>query len=102
MIFNLIHTILICSWFIIFQDENSTLFLVAAYARYSSPYVWVRSNHQRIVELSGEHDKDKDNPLKLKSTQKWLKDGMITMSHPPFLSRLTKMNIRQKQTCAFC
>ena len=73
MIFNLIHTILICSWFIIFQDENSTLFLVAAYAR----YVWVRSNHQRIVELSGEHDKDKDNPLKLKSTQKWLKDGMI-------------------------
>ena len=75
---------------------------MAAYARYSSPYVWVRSNHERIVKLNGKHDKDKDNPLKLSSTQKWLKDGMIMMSPPSFLSHSSQMNIRQKQTCVFC
>ena len=57
------------------QDENSTLFLVAAYQRYSCPYVWVRTNHERLVRLSGDGDRDRDNPLKLRSTQRWLKDG---------------------------
>jgi hypothetical protein len=53
------------------RDENSTLFLLAGYARYNCQYVWIRSNHQRLVKLLGESDENRDNPLKLKSTRKW-------------------------------
>lgn len=56
-------------------DERSTLFLIAGYGRYSCPYVWVRSNHERLVKLTGE-SREKDCPLKLKSTLKW-KDNDI-------------------------
>ncbi|KAK3604656.1 hypothetical protein CHS0354_007199 [Potamilus streckersoni] len=52
-------------------DESSTLFLVAGYARYICPYVWVRSNHERLVKLTGDCQREKDNPLRLKSTLKW-------------------------------
>ncbi|ELT92814.1 hypothetical protein CAPTEDRAFT_65671, partial [Capitella teleta] len=52
-------------------DSNATLFLLAAYGRYGSPYVWVRSNHDRIVRLTGKKDEDRDNPLRLKSTLNW-------------------------------
>ncbi|RUS91078.1 hypothetical protein EGW08_001206 [Elysia chlorotica] len=57
-------------------DSETTLFLVAGYARYSCPYVWVRSNHERLFKLSGNRDNDKDSPLRLKSTARW-KDGDI-------------------------
>lgn len=61
------------------QDNKSTLFLVAAYARYNYPYVWLRSNHRRIVQLNGkteaEIEQQKDSPLKLKSTENWKKKG---------------------------
>ncbi|XP_028404992.1 uncharacterized protein LOC114527502 isoform X2 [Dendronephthya gigantea] len=61
------------------QDNKSTLFLIAAYARYNYPYVWIRSNHQRIVQLTGkseaEIEQQKDSPLKLKSTENWRKKG---------------------------
>lgn len=56
------------------KDDKSTLFLIAAYARYSCPYVWVRSNHERLVSFSGDSsskEKQKDSPLKLKSTAEW-------------------------------
>ncbi|XP_078379583.1 uncharacterized protein LOC144662607 isoform X2 [Oculina patagonica] len=55
------------------KDDKSTLFLIAAYARYSCPYVWVRSNHERLVAFSGDSgkEKQKDSPLKLKSTAEW-------------------------------
>ncbi|XP_027054911.1 uncharacterized protein LOC113681966 isoform X2 [Pocillopora damicornis] len=55
------------------KDDKSTLFLIAAYARYSCPYVWVRSNHERLVALSNDSGKEKlkDSPLKLKSTAEW-------------------------------
>ena len=67
------------------------VFLIAGYARYKSPYVWVRSDHDRLVKFSGAlatsreskgEGKDKgkgsqstvlDSPLKLKSTTDWLK-----------------------------
>lgn len=52
-------------------DENSTLFLIAGYGRYNCPYVWVRSNHDRLVKLTGDSSREKDCPLKLKSTLKW-------------------------------
>ncbi|XP_052784276.1 uncharacterized protein LOC128220064 [Mya arenaria] len=56
-------------------DERSTLFLIAGYGRYNCPYVWVRSNHERLVKLTGE-SREKDCPLKLKSTLKW-KDNEV-------------------------
>jgi len=56
------------------KDDKSTLFLIAAYARYNCPYVWVRSNHERLVAFSGDSaskEKQKDSPLRLKSTAEW-------------------------------
>ncbi|CAH3105751.1 unnamed protein product [Porites lobata] len=56
------------------KDDKSTLFLIAAYARYNCPYVWVRSNHERLVTFEGDSsskEKQKDSPLKLKSTAGW-------------------------------
>lgn len=52
-------------------DEKSTLFLIAGYGRYNCPYVWVRSNHDRLVKLTGDSSREKDCPLKLKTTLKW-------------------------------
>lgn len=63
------------------QDETSTLFLIAGYARYSCPYVWIRSNHHRLVKLMGEVETEKDSPLRLKSTASW-KDRSMTCCNP--------------------
>lgn len=58
-------------------EHSSTLFLIAAYARYKNPYVWVRSNHHRLVQFAECHTSDddvyqiQDSPLKLKSTSDW-------------------------------
>ncbi|XP_071950360.1 uncharacterized protein [Antedon mediterranea] len=53
-------------------DDGSTLFLLAGYARYSCPYVWVRNNHERLVTLAKDNERfSKDSPLKLKSTTAW-------------------------------
>lgn len=52
------------------MDDESTLFLLAGYARYSCPYVWVRSNHERLVR-TGDGETARDSPLKLKSTALW-------------------------------
>ncbi|GFS22688.1 hypothetical protein ElyMa_006957700 [Elysia marginata] len=76
-------------------DNETTLFLVAGYARYSCPYVWVRSNHERLFKLSGDQDNDRDSPLRLKSTAKW-KDGVsedlvhVTRLHFQSLRELTE------------
>ena len=62
----------------ILQSDDSTLFLLAGYARYNCPYVWVRSNHERLVKMTGtdmEDKNDKDNPLRLKSTVRWKDRG---------------------------
>ena len=61
-------------FFFFLQASDSTLFLVAGYSRYCCPYVWVRSNHHRLMKITGAGDDEKDNPLRLKSTMKW-KDG---------------------------
>lgn len=60
-----------CEREIVMPEEHSTVFLVALYDRYHCPYVWVRSNHDRLVRLSGEEQTEKDNPLKLRSTTAW-------------------------------
>lgn len=66
------------------HDELSTTFLIAAYARYNCPYVWVRTNHERLIRMESQNAtwgnaakdadadaKAKDSPLKLKTTSAW-------------------------------
>ncbi|XP_071493944.1 uncharacterized protein [Diadema antillarum] len=52
-------------------SKESTLFLLAGYGKYSCPYVWVRSNHERLIKLSDNPSFSKDSPLRLKSTAMW-------------------------------
>ncbi|XP_057302608.1 uncharacterized protein LOC130636781 [Hydractinia symbiolongicarpus] len=58
-------------------ETHSTLFLLAAYGRYKSPYVWVRSNHNRLIRFTENYTSNdevyqiQDSPLKLKSTSEW-------------------------------
>ncbi|XP_066266640.1 uncharacterized protein [Branchiostoma lanceolatum] len=52
-------------------SSDQTLFLIAGYARYNCPYVWIRSHHHRLVNLTHASSADKDNPLKLNATNNW-------------------------------
>ncbi|BFZ00492.1 hypothetical protein BsWGS_03531 [Bradybaena similaris] len=52
-------------------DPDVTVLLIAGYARYSCPYVWVRTNHQRLLQLSNRVDVARDTPLRLASTTSW-------------------------------
>ncbi|KAJ3317674.1 hypothetical protein HDU76_001093 [Blyttiomyces sp. JEL0837] len=57
------------------KDSSKTAFLIAAYARYGRPFVWLRSHHKRLVQLEADDSEiDADMPLKLNSTHAWL-DG---------------------------
>lgn len=49
-------------------------FLLAAYARYHSPYVWLRSENQVLLKMT--RTVNPDNPLNLQSVQNW-KNGTI-------------------------
>ena len=53
------------------------MFLIAAYASYGRPYVWVRSNHERLIPVSDptQKESEKDYPLNLASTSKWEEEG---------------------------
>ncbi|XP_077116866.1 uncharacterized protein LOC143773259 isoform X1 [Ranitomeya variabilis] len=57
-----------CDREIAIPETHCTLFLLAAYAKYGRPYVWVRSNHQRFL---GTELCDKDSPLMLPSYSDW-------------------------------
>eukprot|EP00039_Didymoeca_costata_P015276 m.257118 g.257118 ORF g.257118 m.257118 type:complete len:247 (-) comp16189_c0_seq4:1760-2500(-) len=56
---------------IISTESQSTTFLIGAYARYGYPYVWMRTNHERLIRISEDDPMAKDSPLKLKSTSDW-------------------------------
>lgn len=58
---------------LIFVNINITLLVI--YFLFCCYYVKVRSNHERLVRLSGEDTTAKDNPLKLESTTKWNDQG---------------------------
>ena len=60
------------------------MFLLAAYARYNGPYVWIRSNHERIVHFISEDRAEKDYPLQLKSTLNWHQGGKNGSVEFPF------------------
>ncbi|XP_056317188.1 uncharacterized protein si:dkey-19b23.7 [Danio aesculapii] len=53
-------------------EINCTLFLLAGYAKYGQPYAWIRSNHERLVNVGGTDTLVKDTPMKLKSITDWL------------------------------
>ncbi|XP_046905182.1 uncharacterized protein si:dkey-19b23.7 [Hypomesus transpacificus] len=52
-------------------EVNCTLFLLAGYAKYGRPYAWIRSNHERLVNIGGTDALVKDTPMKLKSVTDW-------------------------------
>ncbi|XP_076829429.1 uncharacterized protein LOC143475461 isoform X2 [Brachyhypopomus gauderio] len=53
-------------------EMNCTLFLLAGYAKYGRPYAWIRSNHERLVNIGGTDSLVKDTPMKLKSITDWV------------------------------
>lgn len=53
-------------------EINCTLFLLAGYAKYGQPYAWIRSNHERLVNIGGTDTLVKDTPMKLKSITNWV------------------------------
>uniref|UniRef100_A0A8C3ADC4 Si:dkey-19b23.7 n=1 Tax=Cyclopterus lumpus TaxID=8103 RepID=A0A8C3ADC4_CYCLU len=54
-------------------EVNCTLFLLAGYVKYGRPYAWIRSNHERLVNIGGTDSMVKDTPMKLKSIADWQK-----------------------------
>ncbi|KAK7909650.1 hypothetical protein WMY93_014334 [Mugilogobius chulae] len=57
-------------------EVNCTLFLVAGYIKYGRPYAWIRSNHERLVNIGGIDSMVKDTPMKLKSITDWQTQGI--------------------------
>ncbi|RIA87917.1 hypothetical protein C1645_776268 [Glomus cerebriforme] len=53
------------------KDETNHVFLIAGYARYKCPYVWLRSNHKRLIQLQDDQKLETDNPLKLDTIAAW-------------------------------
>ncbi|CAG8491708.1 6761_t:CDS:2 [Funneliformis caledonium] len=53
------------------KDETNHAFLIAGYARYKCPYVWLRSNHKRLIQLQDDQKLETDNPLKLDTIAAW-------------------------------
>ncbi|CAG8461139.1 36785_t:CDS:2 [Racocetra persica] len=53
------------------KDEANHVFLIAGYARYKCPYVWLRSNHKRLIQLQDDQKLETDNPLKLDTIAAW-------------------------------
>uniref|UniRef100_A0A1A8KP13 DUF7886 domain-containing protein n=1 Tax=Nothobranchius kuhntae TaxID=321403 RepID=A0A1A8KP13_NOTKU len=52
-------------------EVNCTLFLLAGYVKYGRPYAWIRSNHERLVNIGGTDSMVRDTPMKLKSITDW-------------------------------
>ncbi|XP_036072601.1 uncharacterized protein si:dkey-19b23.7 isoform X1 [Oryzias melastigma] len=57
-------------------EVNCTLFLLAGYVKYGRPYAWIRSNHERLVNIGGTDSMVKDTPMKLKSITDWQTRGI--------------------------
>lgn len=63
------------------KDQTKTAFLIAGYARYKRPYVWLRSNHQKIAKISPDLSTSVENdaPVKLASVDKWISSEDIKL-----------------------
>ncbi|KAK4517618.1 atp2, beta subunit of the F1 sector of mitochondrial F1F0 ATP synthase [Mucor velutinosus] len=53
------------------QEKNKIIFLVAGYAKYRCPYVWLRSHHEQLIRAQTGHIEEDDNPLQLQKTNEW-------------------------------
>ncbi|KAI8379383.1 uncharacterized protein BYT42DRAFT_545746 [Radiomyces spectabilis] len=51
--------------------KNRIVFLIAGYARYRCPYVWLRTQQDSFLDNDSEAGETADNPLHLKSTMDW-------------------------------
>lgn len=61
---------------LLMPDDSTTVFLIAGYSKYACPYVWVRSNHKRLVRFGSDaKSTDQDSPLKLGTTLRWAAEG---------------------------
>lgn len=74
------------SFFLLSQEVNCTLFLLAGYIKYGRPHAWIRSNHERLVNIGGTDSMVKDTPMKLKSISDWQSRGAEKM--PGIQSRI--------------
>ncbi|KAJ2785634.1 hypothetical protein H4R18_000450 [Coemansia javaensis] len=53
------------------SDPHAVNFLIAGYQRYRCPYVWLRTDHERLVEPDDARDLDKDAPVLLNTVSCW-------------------------------
>ncbi|CAG8529655.1 1841_t:CDS:10, partial [Diversispora eburnea] len=65
------------------KEESNHVFLIAGYAKYKCPYVWLRSNHKRLIQLQDNQKLETDNPLKLETIAAWNNQEVITLSLIP-------------------
>ncbi|XP_026209126.1 uncharacterized protein si:dkey-19b23.7 isoform X2 [Anabas testudineus] len=68
-------------------EVNCTLFLLAGYIKYGRPYAWIRSNHERLVNIGGTDSMVKDTPMKLKSISDWQTRDMRYIKSLPLPDR---------------
>ncbi|KAJ1739735.1 hypothetical protein LPJ79_000316 [Coemansia sp. RSA 1821] len=52
-------------------DSEGINFLIAGYQRYRCPYVWLRTDHERLVQLDADEELDKDAPVELNTINCW-------------------------------
>ncbi|GAA5805549.1 hypothetical protein EDC94DRAFT_665241 [Helicostylum pulchrum] len=53
------------------QEKERTVFLVAGYAKYRCPYVWLRSHQDQLILSQPDQTEVDDNPLQLAKTTEW-------------------------------
>ncbi|GJJ73857.1 hypothetical protein EMPS_06215 [Entomortierella parvispora] len=58
------------------KDESRATFLIAGYPRYKCPYVWLRSNHKRLIQNTDGQKFEANDPLKLGTISSWRTDDI--------------------------
>ncbi|KAG0294450.1 hypothetical protein BGZ98_001773, partial [Dissophora globulifera] len=58
------------------KDDSRTTFLLAGYPRYKCPYVWLRSNHKRLIQTNNDQKVEANDPLKLSTISAWRTDDI--------------------------
>ncbi|KAI9506551.1 hypothetical protein GGI25_005998 [Coemansia spiralis] len=53
------------------SDPWAINFLIAGYPRYKCPYVWLRTDHQKLIAVAENQKLEKDVPLRLESVDCW-------------------------------
>ena len=61
---------------LIWKLSENYAFLIGCYTKYKSPFVWVRSNHSKLVE-NLKINTNKDTPLELQTTSQWKNKSIV-------------------------